>query len=186
MTVRKKTRSNRRNAGFSTGPKTPEGKDRSRRNSFKNGVTNALKHLPGEEVLRLARRLAGPDANPIEFEAAQRVAKSHFEAECIRRHRIELMKCGMVDPTAYPQYAPPKHRPSQPPTTAFKQEMRDENLQLLAELEFRFPEPDQREGLIYGLLHAIEVLKTIDRYEDRAVATRNLALGTIANNGRNE
>ena len=39
MTSVKQLKANRRNAMASTGPKTMEGKNRSRRNSFKHGLT---------------------------------------------------------------------------------------------------------------------------------------------------
>jgi hypothetical protein len=47
---------NRRNAALSTGPKTEEGKARSRANSLKHGLTGAGVVLPDEDVARIEER----------------------------------------------------------------------------------------------------------------------------------
>ena len=60
-----KIAANRRNAARSTGPKTPEGKERSRRNGLKHGLTGEGIVVPDEEVDAIAER----------FEAFQRDLK---------------------------------------------------------------------------------------------------------------
>ncbi len=47
---------NQRNAQRSTGPKTPEGKERSRANSFKHGLTGAGIVLPEKDAAEVERR----------------------------------------------------------------------------------------------------------------------------------
>ena len=50
---------NRRNALLSTGPKTVEGKESSRRNALKHGLTGAGVVIPGEDEGEVARRVEG-------------------------------------------------------------------------------------------------------------------------------
>src|ERR1700722_11563580 len=47
---------NRRNSALSTGPKTPEGKERSRRNALKHGLTGEGVALPDEDAAEVASR----------------------------------------------------------------------------------------------------------------------------------
>jgi len=54
---------NRANALKSTGPKTAEGKDRSRCNAFKHGMTGAGIALPMEDAAEVERRFAGFEAD---------------------------------------------------------------------------------------------------------------------------
>jgi len=57
-----RTRANRENALRSTGPKTEEGKARSRRNSLKHGLTGAGVVLPDEDQAEVDRRFAALEA----------------------------------------------------------------------------------------------------------------------------
>ena len=50
---------NRRNALLSSGPKTDEGKEASRRNALKHGLTGAGVVIPGEDAEEVAHRAAG-------------------------------------------------------------------------------------------------------------------------------
>jgi hypothetical protein len=57
MTATDRAEINRRNAQKSTGPRTPEGKDRSRFNAVKHGMTAKTLVLPGEDVEALQVRI---------------------------------------------------------------------------------------------------------------------------------
>ncbi len=53
-----KLAANRRNAALSTGPRTPEGKERSRRNGLTHGLTGSGVALPTEDQAEISRRFA--------------------------------------------------------------------------------------------------------------------------------
>jgi hypothetical protein len=71
MSSAKRIEANRRNAQRSTGPRTPEGKSRSRFNALQLGLTAKLPVLPGEDAQAYQGRLDAWTArlrprNPIE------------------------------------------------------------------------------------------------------------------------
>ena len=57
MTSPEKIEANRRNAQKSTGPRTPEGKSRSRWNALKHGLDAHAPVLPGESAEALQERI---------------------------------------------------------------------------------------------------------------------------------
>src|SRR4051794_18382661 len=57
MTPNQRRTINRQNAQKSTGPKTPEGKDRARQNALKHGLRAVTVALPGEDPVALAADL---------------------------------------------------------------------------------------------------------------------------------
>jgi hypothetical protein len=73
----KKLEANRRNARKSTGPRTPEGKARSRLNAVTHGMTGQTRILPGEDADEFDRRLACWTASLQPCNA--------FEAEMVRQ-----------------------------------------------------------------------------------------------------
>src|SRR5690349_2239737 len=56
ISASRRARINRQNAARSTGPRTPEGKDRSRRNATKHGLCIETLALPGEAAEQLRAR----------------------------------------------------------------------------------------------------------------------------------
>ena len=86
---------NRLNAQKSTGPKTPEGKERSRGNAVKHGMTGEGVALPSEDLARIERRFAG-------FEAVYR-PKTEAGTALIRRAAmlsIRLERCAVQEAAA--------------------------------------------------------------------------------------
>jgi hypothetical protein len=64
---------NRENSARSTGPKTPEGKARSRRNALKHGLTGAGVALPSEDSARIEERFQDIEA---EFRPTRRFSQA--------------------------------------------------------------------------------------------------------------
>jgi hypothetical protein len=84
---------NRRNARKSTGPRTPEGKDRSRFNALKHGMTAKTMVLPGEDAGVLEQRIDAWTAdlqprNEVEQFLVERSVLSSWQLE--RADRAEL------------------------------------------------------------------------------------------------
>ena len=74
MTSDRKTRANRVNARASTGPQTVLGCARAARNALRHGLSLLVCSTPAlsEEVVTLAREIAGPHANAEIQELARR------------------------------------------------------------------------------------------------------------------
>ena len=58
MATEAQIRANQANAALSTGPKTAEGKEQSRRNSLKHGLTGAGVVMPEADAAEVDRRAA--------------------------------------------------------------------------------------------------------------------------------
>jgi hypothetical protein len=95
MTSRRQILANRENAGKSTGPKTPEGKEQSRRNALKHGLAGAGIVLPEDEAETVARRKAEWHGalspwDPFEEWLAEEVAVAAVQLERCRSHEALL------------------------------------------------------------------------------------------------
>jgi hypothetical protein len=100
MTRARKIQSNRANARSSTGPKTATGRCRSARNALKFGLSLSICSDPtlSEDVLALARQIAGPKAGPELQELACRFAEAHLDLCRIRRLRYDFISRALCDP----------------------------------------------------------------------------------------
>jgi hypothetical protein len=82
MVSPKQAAANKANAQRSTGPRSGEGKSRSRANAIKHGLAVPASALPelAPEIARLARILAGPAADhSAVYQAATRVAEAAID-----------------------------------------------------------------------------------------------------------
>jgi hypothetical protein len=100
MTTPKQAEANRRNARRSTGPKTPEGKARSRRNAVKHGATALdLMLLPGEDpdkfrgCIEAIHETYKPVGN-YEFGLVQRIAFMEWRLSRLSRFEVGMMQAG--------------------------------------------------------------------------------------------
>jgi hypothetical protein len=94
-TSQKRIDANRRNAQKSTGPRTPEGKSRSRFNGLKHGLAATVPVLPGEDPAAFLARVDAVVKSPcpqnqVEFDLLERVAVTSWSFE--RAARAEAAK----------------------------------------------------------------------------------------------
>jgi hypothetical protein len=85
-TSQKRIDANRRNAAKSTGPRTPEGKNRSRFNGLRHGLAATVPVLPGEDPEAFQARVEAvietfAPRNQVEFDLIERVAATTWSFE---------------------------------------------------------------------------------------------------------
>jgi hypothetical protein len=85
-TSQKRIDANRRNAQRSTGPRTPEGKSRSRFNGLKHGLTATVPVIPGEDAAAYQARVEAmiescAPQNQVELELLERVAATTWSLD---------------------------------------------------------------------------------------------------------
>ena len=90
MTTPRQIEANRRNAQKSTGPRTAEGKDRSRFNGVTHGMTAKFDVLPGEDGAALTGRIDAWTAdfrprNQLERDLVERAARLSWKLERVER-----------------------------------------------------------------------------------------------------
>lgn len=103
MTSQAKVRANRRNAAFSTGPRTAAGKDRSRRNSFRHGLTLPIKagDARAAQIAQLADDIiAIAGARP---EIARAVAEARLELIRARQAYSATIEQGIWEQVGTPE-----------------------------------------------------------------------------------
>lgn len=91
MTSQKKIEANRRNASRSTGPRSAEGKARSRLNAVSHGLAAQLSSVIGaEDIARIADLVAPPDAGEPLKAAAWRLAQGEVLLDRCRTARAAI------------------------------------------------------------------------------------------------
>jgi hypothetical protein len=84
---------NRRNAGKSTGPRSPTGKMRASRNAYRHGLTLSLSGAElTERVKELARMIAGDSSDWGVLEHARTAAEAELELARVRRVKLALIE----------------------------------------------------------------------------------------------
>src|SRR5947208_1307226 len=93
MASARQVEANRRNAQRSTGPRTPAGKARSRRNALKDGLTASTLLLDALTVQEEATitALAGPDPSDAAWEQARTVALAHHALRRCQEAQADLL-----------------------------------------------------------------------------------------------
>jgi hypothetical protein len=82
---------NRRNSALSTGPKTTAGKQRSRRNAFKHGLTGDGVALPDEDLVEVTSRFLDLEAELQPSGTSSRILLRRFAYLSVRLERCERL-----------------------------------------------------------------------------------------------
>lgn len=95
MASEKQRAANRLNASKSTGPRSPSGKSRARRNAWRHGLSASVvsNAVFAREVEELAQKIAGSDASVEILEGARAVARAELELARVRRAKVAALAC---------------------------------------------------------------------------------------------
>jgi hypothetical protein len=105
MSSERQIEANRRNAQKSTGPRTAEGKDRSRFNAVTHGMTAKFDALPGEDSDALKGRIDAWTAdlkprNPLERDLIERAARVSWQLERVERAQVARLTANILKATS--------------------------------------------------------------------------------------
>jgi hypothetical protein len=160
MTTARKIAANRQNARASTGPKSAAGKARSARNARRYGLSIPIwrDRSLASEAEALAREIAGDGASPEILELARRVAEAQIDIIRVRKTRQNSIRPRVSNATWW---------------TALNHEMYTA-LSVTEKIQ-GYGAPTLAESSLV-LSGATVALKSIDRYEGRALSRRNSAI----------
>ena len=93
MASPRKIAANRRNAEYSTGPRTPNGKGRSKHNALRHGLamTPPATSTIDRDVERLASKIAGANPDPCRWHFAMIAAEAELELRQVRAVRLSWL-----------------------------------------------------------------------------------------------
>ncbi len=180
MTSIRQILANRRNAQRSTGPRTIDGRSRSRLNSFKHGLAvpiSADTDASGD-VESLAALIAGEQADsPAVLQAARRVAEATLELSRVRRVRVRAFEQSS-DRLASLERDRFRNVPDSLLARAVGAQLESANARIGLIVSASMPDAnrteDERNAEVLAL--AIRRLIVLDRYERRALSRRKKAI----------
>ena len=90
MTTDRQRAANRRNAAKSSGPRSPAGRRRASRNSYRHGLaaSNLLNADRARRVEKLAREFAGDSADPLILDRGRAAAQAKLDIDQVRRAKV--------------------------------------------------------------------------------------------------
>ena len=102
MATRAQTKSNRKNAKKSTGPRTEDGKALVSQNALKHGLLARDTVLPGEDPADFDRQLAALEgdiqpANSLEFELVRQIADAQWRMRRLTRLETGFLAAAVAD-----------------------------------------------------------------------------------------
>jgi len=174
LTSDRKIKANRANVRASTGPQTARGRARAAQNALRHGLSLPVCSDPAlsEEIERLAREIAGPDANAELQELARRVAEAQIDLRRVRYVRHQLLSNALNDPyyesranrLAKLRLLPRLLRPNAP----------EISMETLTKFLTSTPQGPNKFATI--LSQEAKRLLAMDRYERRALFRRKIAI----------
>jgi hypothetical protein len=176
VTSDRKSATNRANARASTGPKTAHGRVNSARNALRHGLSLPVCSVPAwsEEVETLAREIAGPDANAEIAELARHVAEAQIDLRRVRFARHQFLSHTLSDPYFEPQ----RERGKKVGFLFHLLEGKEPDIAMESVTTHLASTPQGPEKFAIILLEAKQ-LRTMDRYERRALSRRRFAIRAL-------
>ena len=187
MASKRQIAANRRNAQKSTGPRSAAGKRRTRRNAYRHGLAAAYPLFgPGEQEAfeAFARTIAGDHAGPLALSLARDVARAEFQLARIRRMKVAVINRvwtfgspdSALDPPLLTARAITNWGPILEATGRFLKP---------PDVEASMPSAEP-ERTAEAVARALPELLKLDRYEQRATASRDCAVMNFARIVSNE
>ena len=173
MATDRQIAANRRNARKSTGPRSATGKQRSRRNAYRHGLSAGI-CFGEKEIEKLAKEVAVVDAGPEELSVARQYARAELQLCQIRRTIWTLVNWTRTFGTTKIRIDPPLLSGRDLDTWAKIFEASDRFLKP-PDPEVTMPE-DEGERTTEAVVRAAPELMRLIRYERRAAASRNRAV----------
>lgn len=166
---------NRLNARKSTGPRTPAGKRRARKNACRHGLSAIFVHEGLTEIDELARQFVGETTDPILFQHALNAAHAEFVLA-----RVKLWRIAWIQRT-YAAGSPQdvSHDVFMREIWAWLDSYGEKPLNLPSNT---MPSPGA-DRFTEAVRRALPVLARLDRYETRALARRNSAFRALLGHG---
>jgi hypothetical protein len=173
MISERKVAANRKNAQRSTGPRTVQGKARSRQNALRHGLAIPVQSEPNlsAEAGRLAQALAGQNSDGTK---ARSLAFTDLELR--RVDRVRNLVLDLIT-SCFPPDAPSSpHIIENNARHPIERTCLGKSWHKLASESARFSEPQNQLRHPDAVLRALAMLENLERYQRRALSRRNRAL----------
>lgn len=187
MTSAARIAANRRNALLSTGPRSPEGRDRTRSNALKHGLATSIWADPvlSAQTRMLAGTFAAGSVDGEVIDAAERAAEAAVEALRVRTARTQLMSRAFA---ASPSARSPMDYVPDRLLARWLLRGRNAKRSRLADkigwIQIDATEQEKDRALqderVSALMRIEPQLARLERYERRALSKRNSALRKLA------
>jgi hypothetical protein len=167
MTSERQIASNRSNGGRSRGPRTAAGKASSSHNAFRHGLAVSVLDRPATcaEAERLARAIAGSDADNLRLDQARIIAEAQVDLVRIQDAKVRVLNSHIVETMS----ADPGHEATRYPQAAAAN-LESQSYDALSETRFA-------PGLVMApTIEGLRQLAKLERYEHRAVSRRRRAI----------
>jgi hypothetical protein len=177
MATEKQIAANRRNARRSSGPRSGEGKRRSRQNAYRHGLSAGVNpHVESiKDIEALARKIAGNSTDVVVLECARTMAQAEFDLARIRRLKVALVSRVM----AFGEFEPPATFPSLSEINRFFKGFDRGELILPERSKPPAMPTTEPERSAEAIRRALPELMRLNRYERHAGARRAQAMHTL-------